>query len=77
MSKPIPNPVWITVSGEVHKRLEAFAIAPMDTSQTTFHADGRATFPVTQETAARLKGFNPYLNWPYASCSASRATDGS
>ena len=59
MSKPIPNPVWITVSGEVHKRLEAFAIAPMDTSQTTFHADGRATFPVTQETAARLKGFNP------------------
>ena len=58
MSKPITNPVWITVSGEVHNRLEAFAIAPMDTSQTTFHADGRATFPVTQETAARLKALN-------------------
>ena len=58
MSKPISNPVWITVSGEVHKRLEAFAIAPMDTSQTTFYADGQATFPVTPETATRLKALN-------------------
>jgi hypothetical protein len=58
MSKPIPNPTWLTISGEVYKRLEALAIAPMDTSQTTFHADGRATFPVTQETAARLRGFS-------------------
>jgi hypothetical protein len=59
MSKPITDPVWLTVSGEVHKHLEAVAFAPLDISQTTFHADGRVTFPLRKETVTLLKNLNP------------------
>ncbi len=48
----------ITISKETHEALIAHASGPMNTSKTTFHADGTVSFPVDDDVMRELKRIN-------------------